>query len=142
MSLNILHFNIRFIYMHISFFLFFKDPCSVTCCSPHPEDCGESMEEHAHSDWLTLKDTCHNKTSCSFENPSGSLESCDEPYLSDYMIVYYNCFPGIFRGCIQPIKPRGSNDITHHTLTGRTSFLVFLMLYTEPSLIDVKIVLH
>ena len=74
----------------------YKDPCSDECCTLHPDDCSELMEDNAPVDWAALQLACNNQSSCTYTNPGSTVPSCADPYYSDYAIVYYSCLPGLF----------------------------------------------
>ena len=78
-----------------AYFAQYNEPCeSYDCCTPYPGDCSELMETEAPLSWTALLATCNNRTTCSIENPGVSVQSCAEPYNSDYAIAYYSCLPG------------------------------------------------
>ena len=79
-----------------AFYAQYTQACSDTCCPPYPGDCKESMEENAPVDWNALTTVCNNQTSCQFENPGRDVESCEEPYHSNYALIYFSCLPGKF----------------------------------------------
>ena len=68
--------------------------CVEDCCEPDIQDCVELMETNAPLDWAALKATCDGQQTCSFQNPGRSVPSCDDPYMSDYLLVYFYCLPG------------------------------------------------
>ena len=70
----------------------FLYPCSLSCCAPHPtDDCTADLPA---VDFQYLKFLCDGQETCSFENPGSALPGCADPYISDYMSVYYTCVPG------------------------------------------------
>ena len=68
--------------------------CAVECCAPKPTDCAESLEENMPVIWEGLTDLCNGEVSCTFQIQGSILESCVDPYLSEFMQVFYSCFPG------------------------------------------------
>ena len=65
-----------------------------TCCTPKPTDCLESLETNHPIDWAVLKEVCDGQVECEFINQGTSLQSCVDPYFSDFLHVYYVCEPG------------------------------------------------
>ena len=69
--------------------------CSDGCCPPHPvTDCRQDVEETRESDWLALKVTCDNKTTCDYQYLGVAINDCQVDYIADYMRVFYTCLPG------------------------------------------------
>ena len=69
--------------------------CSDGCCPPHPvTDCRQDVEETRESDWLALKVTCDNKTTCDYQYLAAIINDCLVDYTADYMRVFYTCLPG------------------------------------------------
>ena len=64
------------------------------CCIPKPTDCTESMAENHQVDWLILKELCDGENSCSVQTTGGLVQSCVDPYFSEFTEVYYTCLPG------------------------------------------------
>ena len=58
------------------------------------DDCRVSVIDNNPSDWLSLKLTCDNHTSCSYEYLGSAIDECEEDYLADYMQIYYDCGDG------------------------------------------------
>ena len=71
----------------------YATPCDESCCAPSGDDCRESMEETAPSDWSLLLQQCNNQSFCQFLNPGRALASCDAGQVtsSHYVIATYNC---------------------------------------------------
>ena len=51
-------------------------------------------------DWGALTDLCDGEVSCTFQIQGGLLENCVDPYLSDFMQVFYACLPGERSGVV------------------------------------------
>ena len=60
---------------------------------PHPTD--DCTEEMSQLEFGALKVLCDGQESCEYENPGALLLSCVDPYLSNYLSVYYTCQSGI-----------------------------------------------
>ena len=58
------------------------------------QDCRVSVREDRLSDWVAMKASCSNKTSCSYEYQGSAIDECEENYLADYMQIYYSCGEG------------------------------------------------
>ena len=67
-----------------------------TCCSPHPYDCTQSMEENNAGDWLLLKLECDNRTECSylFQGSIFTDDVCAPADSVAYLGIRYSCLPG------------------------------------------------
>ena len=74
----------------------YSEPCnSGECCVPDPvDDCRVSVRENRPSDWVALKVSCDNRTSCSYEYKGSEIDECEDGYLADYMQIYYDCGTG------------------------------------------------
>ena len=59
-----------------------------------PADCTESLETNTPQDWTALNLLCNGESECMFQNEGGTVQSCEQPYQSNYLIVFYECFPG------------------------------------------------
>ena len=69
--------------------------CADACCAPHPiDDCQQDVEETRESDWIALKVTCDNQTSCDYQYLGAGINDCEVDYVADYMRVFYTCLPG------------------------------------------------
>ena len=66
------------------------------CCDPTPNDCKEDMSQVAehNADYQTIYNACNNQTSCAVQLYQTSLDSCNSPYIGEYALVNYTCFPG------------------------------------------------
>ena len=70
--------------------------CSATCCPPSPwRDCAVQVEQCEPNDWVALKYTCDNKTSCDWQYTGRVLDECEAGYVADYMQIFFDCLPGI-----------------------------------------------
>ena len=69
--------------------------CADTCCPPHPvDDCQQDVEATREADWIALKVTCDNKTSCGYQYLGAAINDCEQDYVADYMRIFYTCLPG------------------------------------------------
>ena len=69
----------------------YGNPCSDCCLPNATSDCTEVMWEIRPSDWLALKYTCDNQTSCEYRNLGSLLENCNDPFYADYLTIDYDC---------------------------------------------------
>ena len=66
----------------------------VGCCPPVPSlDCTVDIEAHRPSDWLAIKALCDNQTSCQLENFGFVIDECEVGYTSDYVQIFFDCYP-------------------------------------------------
>lgn len=73
----------------------YTEACSSECCAPHPTDeCTELVEEYHPIDWAILTGYCDGLTVCEFENQGALADTCVSPYMADFLIINYSCFPG------------------------------------------------
>ena len=73
----------------------YSESCDGECCMPDQvDDCRVSVLDNRPSDWVGLKLTCDNRTSCSYEYLGSAIDECEENYLADYMQIYYDCGAG------------------------------------------------
>ena len=65
------------------------------CCMPDQlEDCRVRVEDNRMSDWVGLKASCDNRTSCNYEYLGSVVDECASNQVADYLQVYYNCGTG------------------------------------------------
>lgn len=72
--------------------------CNISCCPPHPtDDCQEDVSDIRESDWIALKITCDNQTTCDYQYMGALISECAFEYTADYMRIFYACLPGKLR---------------------------------------------
>ena len=57
-------------------------------------DCRVRVEDNRMSDWVGLKASCNNRTSCNYEYLGSVVDECATNQVADYLQVYYNCGEG------------------------------------------------
>ena len=82
-----------------------------TCCTPHPFDCAQSMEENNFDEWLLLKLACDNRTECSylFQGSTFTDDVCAPLDSVAYLEIYHTCLPG---------RAVTKSKILHHCIHG------------------------
>ena len=73
----------------------YSQTCGSSCCSPHPYDCTELMENGDAAEWARLKVLCDNETDCSYQfHGTTFVTACSIAEYVDYVSIYYTCLPG------------------------------------------------
>ena len=65
------------------------------CCMPDQiSDCRVAVKDNRLSDWLGLKASCDNRTSCNYEYLGSVVDECETNQVAEYLQVYYTCGTG------------------------------------------------
>ena len=74
-----------------------------TCCPPNPYDCAQTMADNNLNEWLLLKQSCDNQTSCSylFQGSTFTDDVCTPVDSVAYLDIFYTCSPGESKTVIQ-----------------------------------------
>ena len=66
------------------------------------DDCRVALKDYRLSDWVGLKASCDNRTSCSYEYLGSVVEECGTNQVAEYLQVYYTCGTGyLFQNLIK-----------------------------------------
>lgn len=73
-------------------------PClTAYTCVGLVDDCTEKIEDNAIQDWLFMQGLCDGQNTCIIPVQGANVQTCFEPYVADYKLVFYKCFPGMAR---------------------------------------------
>ena len=65
------------------------------CCMPDQvDDCRVAVKDNRLSDWVGLKASCDNRTSCNYEYLGSVVDECETNQVAEYLQVYYTCGTG------------------------------------------------
>ena len=86
--------NDRTINVSSAYYGMYDEMCDEGCCTPHQDDCSESMAENSIGEWIILKYRCDNQTDCTYTHEGALINECEDQYVADYLQVFYSCLPG------------------------------------------------